>query len=116
MAFAREITEWFRSLTGNDLLLFCTILVTALTAAIVILTVAVVKYARQTLRVTRLSLRFFLRPSVKIVGPQEVRGPFGGELIDGIRKIEPSVEITLHNSSPMEILVPGDGHSFRLLP
>jgi len=115
MLSIESMVEWFRSWDHSDWMLFLTIWMTCLTAVILVLTIAVVRYAKRTLRVSKASLDLFSKPSVTIQGPQEVRGPDPGDNFSGPWRISPGRLFTLGNNSPMEILVPRDAHSLCVL-
>jgi len=110
-----SLVGWVRSWDYAYWMLFLTIWMTCLTAAILVLTIAVVCYAKRTLRVSKASLDLFSEPSVMIQGPQEVHGPYPGDNFAGPWRLSPRVILTLWNNSPMEILVPRSVHSLRIL-
>jgi len=111
LAASGGLLEWVRGLSGADWTLFLTVWLTILTAAICVLTVAVVLYAKRTLRATQESLDFFSIPNVSIVGPRGVLHPTAS---DSEGTVFFHVMLTVSNSSPLEIIIPRDSVSFHL--
>lgn len=97
-------------------MLFLTAWMTILTAAICVLTIAVLIYAKRTLRATKESLDFFSNPVVTIEGNHEICGRYGGDNFEGAFRITPTATLTLCNYSPMEIILPPPLAECRLLP